>query len=775
MGVKCKDWPFRPVHITDVTADYKHDPASLQEVLGDLAKLTGPGILSHSHLQGFQSAISSAIGLATTIIEFTPDGEAVRTDSPFLERLMNPACRKLRDGCDCCQPADIKHAELFRKHDAYTSRERLRANVDDAKQREHLGENVEVGEHDGRVYLTYDCPNIGYREYVFPIIFREKLLGVFFAGQIILDTRQDAILAQIRSLPERLKGGPKLPFAEELAKAVEREHIDYIADPKNIIDTRHLGELVSKVCDQLTKLEGQLGDNLKLQRKIYVNAHIREIMKDFRAGLPHDVGDAAATLKALWESANTAFEAVVKAFDLRYVVLFGVNQVAVTSVQTLHVVACAGDCPTQFAGKDSKPTLNLKAVEKILSAQSDKRESVFVYASAVENAECLAALENCDRRQCGDFELVLLPVPLHPQSSIGLLFGYKDDHPRSAPENRHGGDLHSALEAFGSLLASSVSAALGGIAQKITYDVLKILGHESAQLITGIDLMRARHLRNYATIASMSPEKGDHICRNLNSFLQNLGYLFVSVKSLLLDKFPYHPLEFQVEREFLFKWKDFYRTETRRKNLQVRIPEIPSYASAAYPPVWADKALFEQLVYNLLNNAVKYSHRGTKIHLDCSVSSGAWNAPHRLSVVDYGVLMPPGRRVYELYHRENSSIEGLGVGLFLCQRIADAHGGRIDHACQLISRFNVPRMNRFLKDFEEGNCAWGSEELYREVSAERHRIADRMEAILATDFWTGETIYKPDRQSFTREDLEKPTYKVTVWVDLPRRSREPRR
>jgi len=781
--VKCKDWPFRPQHITDVTADFDGDiaPLLVDPALRELARLTGPGILSHSHLQGFQSAISHAVGRPTTIIEFAPDGEVVRTDSPFLERLMTPAYRKLREGCNCCEPTDNIHAKLFRDHDAFQSLDQLMANVAEAKVKEQsnglpYGSNLVVGEHDGRVFLSYDCPNIGYREYTFPIIFGGRLLGVFFAGQIILDTRQDEILTQIRSLPERLPSGLLLTSssAVALAKDVEKAHIDWIKDPKNLTKSSELDGLVPKVCFQLSMLEKQLANNLELQRKAYVTSHVREIMSAFRAGLPRDVVDSRATLDGLWKCASVAFESIVRAFALRYIVLFGVEQAAVTNVQTLHVVAKAGDYPVQFAPNAAETTLNLKVVENAINAQSGALSGEFVYASENENSECLAALENCDLQQCGDFELVLLPVPLHPQSSIGLLFGYTKAHPRSAPENSRESDLHNALEAFWWLLASSVSAALASIAQKITYDQLKILGHESSQLISGIDLIRDTYLKNYSTIERLTPEKVNDICRNLDAFLQNLSHLLGNEKSLLLDTLPYRPEEFLVEKELLFKWKEFYRAETRRRDLQIRIAEFPRYASPAYPPVWGDKALFEQLLYNLLNNAIKYAHQGTKIHVDCRPASGESNAPHRLSITDYGAKMPINSRVYELYYRESNVAEGLGVGLFLCKRIADAHGGKIWHTCdqQPVSRLNVPLIEPFLRAYEEMRCSWGTKQLYAEVLEERDRIADRLESVVATGFRSGEPIFRPSSERFTREELYQPTYEVTAWVELPRRARE---
>lgn len=95
------------------------------------------------------------------------------------------------------------------------------------------------------------------------------------------------------------------------------------------------------------------------------------------------------------------------------------------------------------------------------------------------------------------------------------------------------------------------------------------------------------------------------------------------------------------------------------------------------PTVLADESQMTQLFQNLITNAIKF--RGPEVpvvHLGAEPVSGGW----RLSVRDNGIGIEPAyrERVFEAFQRLHSrEYPGTGVGLAICQRIADRHGGRI--------------------------------------------------------------------------------------------------
>lgn len=90
-----------------------------------------------------------------------------------------------------------------------------------------------------------------------------------------------------------------------------------------------------------------------------------------------------------------------------------------------------------------------------------------------------------------------------------------------------------------------------------------------------------------------------------------------------------------------------------------------------------DAVLMERVVCNLLENAVKYSATGARIHLSARTQDGFLE----VSVCNDGVGFPPDSldEVFELFVRgeHNSSVSGTGMGLAICKAVVLAHEGTI--------------------------------------------------------------------------------------------------
>lgn len=104
---------------------------------------------------------------------------------------------------------------------------------------------------------------------------------------------------------------------------------------------------------------------------------------------------------------------------------------------------------------------------------------------------------------------------------------------------------------------------------------------------------------------------------------------------------------------------------------------ITIYIADKIPHVFINEALLEEVLINLLDNAVKYSPAKTTIEISACVESS-----HVLVCVeDSGLGINPDElsKLFKTFYRGKQPLSkhGLGLGLAICQKIIKIHGGRI--------------------------------------------------------------------------------------------------
>lgn len=121
------------------------------------------------------------------------------------------------------------------------------------------------------------------------------------------------------------------------------------------------------------------------------------------------------------------------------------------------------------------------------------------------------------------------------------------------------------------------------------------------------------------------------------------------------------------------------------KRVIEKVKAVTEFHSLTYkfesflPTIQGDPQRLEQVIQNLLDNAIKYSPKGGKI----TVSGKIEDENLHINVADEGQGMPQGelQRIFTPFYRVRSShgskVGGAGLGLSICQAIVEAHGGRI--------------------------------------------------------------------------------------------------
>lgn len=113
------------------------------------------------------------------------------------------------------------------------------------------------------------------------------------------------------------------------------------------------------------------------------------------------------------------------------------------------------------------------------------------------------------------------------------------------------------------------------------------------------------------------------------------------------------------------------RAEERQIKLEIE-------TQSDLPLLTADRDKIKQVLLNLLTNAVKYNRTGEMIR------ARAWLAANQIwfMVQDTGVGIPAEQipHLFEKFFRvnpQNSNVSGTGLGLYICKKIIESHGGQI--------------------------------------------------------------------------------------------------
>jgi signal transduction histidine kinase len=199
-----------------------------------------------------------------------------------------------------------------------------------------------------------------------------------------------------------------------------------------------------------------------------------------------------------------------------------------------------------------------------------------------------------------------------------------------------------------------------------------LVGNVSHELKTPISALRA-HLENMIDgVEPADPEtlqvmlvQSERLGRLVDQLLE-LSRLESGDLHLRRESVPLSPLVSQVVSEI----------EVTRGGHDVALEQA---VPADLPPVFADPERVHQVLFNLLDNAVRFTPAGGRVTVSASRHNGAVD----VAVHDTGPGIPAEHlpRLFERFYRVDTARSrddgGTGIGLAIARSVVEAHGGRI--------------------------------------------------------------------------------------------------
>ncbi len=116
-------------------------------------------------------------------------------------------------------------------------------------------------------------------------------------------------------------------------------------------------------------------------------------------------------------------------------------------------------------------------------------------------------------------------------------------------------------------------------------------------------------------------------------------------------------------------------------HLQVKSPEVKVELNLPpnLPTVMADRDRIEEVLQNLLDNAIKYSPNRRELIITCRATGD--EVIVSVSDIGMGISLREQEQIFDRFHRAGdnttSSTQGAGLGLYISRAIIEAHGGHI--------------------------------------------------------------------------------------------------
>jgi signal transduction histidine kinase len=163
---------------------------------------------------------------------------------------------------------------------------------------------------------------------------------------------------------------------------------------------------------------------------------------------------------------------------------------------------------------------------------------------------------------------------------------------------------------------------------------------------------------------------------NLSVQAQQLGSFVSNIQNLA--RIEDNNLDLQLKQE---NWPQVLGSALNDMDVRAKVNhrEIIRDIPEDLPMVGVDRVTMYEVVINIVENAIKYTHTDEPITVKSYLKDDNWV---ETTIEDHGIGIPDSLidHVFDKFyrsHRSSKTVGGTGVGLYLAKTIVDAHGGQI--------------------------------------------------------------------------------------------------
>jgi two-component system phosphate regulon sensor histidine kinase PhoR len=299
------------------------------------------------------------------------------------------------------------------------------------------------------------------------------------------------------------------------------------------------------------------------------------------------------------------------------------------------------------------------ALRRLLSLSSDVSDKMPL--EIIRNAE----LEGAIRKAIQDGENIALELDLNKSGEKTIEVNVVSILPSNKRMDEDSEGIRGAVAVFHDITRLKEL-------EKIRQDFVANVSHELRTPLTTI--------KGYAETLLEGALKEDQAFQFVQVIKRHTDRLTKIVEDLLmLSRIETKEFQLKMEaiplRDFIDDVVDFVKEPAERKKISLSRNEIPSSLA-----VLADRSYLEQILINLLDNAIKYTPEGGRVIVSAVEKD---SKDIQFSIEDNGIGIPKEdlSRIFERFYRvdkgRSKELGGTGLGLSIVKHLVQAHGGRV--------------------------------------------------------------------------------------------------
>jgi PAS domain S-box-containing protein len=200
----------------------------------------------------------------------------------------------------------------------------------------------------------------------------------------------------------------------------------------------------------------------------------------------------------------------------------------------------------------------------------------------------------------------------------------------------------------------------------------EIIGNVSHELRTPLALIKGYATTLLSPAVSLDEQEAHRFLRNVSAAADRLGRMIDDLlwaSRLDVEELPLRPKAFDLGGQVrqVLAW---FLPHAQDCHLVAELPEET-------PRAWADPERVEQVLVNLLTNAVKYSTPGSTITIRGQSLADPPRIVVHVSDEGTGIAAEHLPHLFDRFYRTDAGQEGVGLGLYICKRLVEAMGGEI--------------------------------------------------------------------------------------------------